>query len=214
VCLVGRDRGWSLRSTPGSVLSPRSGWACRNLVVVARGGRSESGERQGGSGWWPVEASPCRAEALGWTGTQGSRCATNPGLGKNVPSGHGGAGAVAVHPRFLAPPSNGNRAETGGGNRGHPLSVFLGQLPQTILPQILAPFPKICTKYWHLALPCALVAIIYCPMYCPPGDRKGVRNLILPKVPDTFFRLTFFRLWEESPPAKRLSASAVSGTRA
>jgi hypothetical protein len=113
VCLVGRDRGWSLRSTPGSVLSPRSGWACRNLVVVARGGRSESGERQGGSGWWPVEASPCRAEALGWTGTQGSRCATNPGLGKNVPSGHGGAGAVAVHPRFLAPPSNGNRAETG-----------------------------------------------------------------------------------------------------
>ena len=62
---------------------------------VARGGRLGIGEREGGSGWWPVEASPFRAEALGGTGPQGRRGATNPGLGKNVPSGHGWAGEQA-----------------------------------------------------------------------------------------------------------------------
>jgi hypothetical protein len=37
-CYGGRDRGWSLRSTPGSFLSPLPGWACRDRVGVARGG--------------------------------------------------------------------------------------------------------------------------------------------------------------------------------
>jgi hypothetical protein len=94
-CLVGRDRGWSLRSTPGLFQPPLPGWACRDRVGVARGGRSGSGERRGGSSWWPVEASPFRAEALGGTGSQGRRGATNPGLGKNFPSGHAWAGEQA-----------------------------------------------------------------------------------------------------------------------
>ena len=42
-----------------------------------------------------MEASPLRAEALGGIGPQNSRCAANPRLGKNVPSGHGWAGEQA-----------------------------------------------------------------------------------------------------------------------
>ena len=101
--------GWG----KGWPVGPDVGFRCG--VVVAWGGWSGIGARRGGAGWWPVEASPFRAEALGGAGPQGRRGATNPRLGKNVPSGHGWAGAVAGNGSREAarPPELSVRGEAG-----------------------------------------------------------------------------------------------------
>ena len=74
---------------PATFWDPSRGRSCRGRAGVVRGGRFEIGEREGGAGWWPVEASLFGAEALGGTGPQGSRCAANPGHSTIVRSGHG-----------------------------------------------------------------------------------------------------------------------------
>jgi hypothetical protein len=74
---------------PATFCDPSRGRSCRDRAGVVRGGRFEIGKREGGSGWWPVEASPFGAEALGGTGPQGSRYAANPGHSTIVPFGHG-----------------------------------------------------------------------------------------------------------------------------
>ena len=87
--LGGVTGGGRCARPPATVWDPSRGRSCRGRAGVVRGGRFEIGEREGGSGWWPVEASLFGAEALGGTGPQGSRCAANPGHSTIVRSGHG-----------------------------------------------------------------------------------------------------------------------------
>jgi len=71
--------GWG----KGWPVGPDVGFRCG--VVVAWGGWSGIGARRGGAGWWPVEASPFRAEALGGGRSPGSSRRDEPWAREECP---------------------------------------------------------------------------------------------------------------------------------